>query len=178
MVSMIVIRSEPCKVAAIDQVNIMKILITSLALSCLLLVGCSAEQVANRGFSLPKGDLEQGKQVFLEMSCIECHTVAGDDLTGDQWAPQQSKAISVEIGGERTQIQTYGNLVSSVINPSHRIAKGYPSDEVTDPDGESKMRNYNDVMTVAELVDLVTFLKSRYTLKVPITDYPIYLHHG
>jgi hypothetical protein len=40
-------------------------------------------------------------------------------------------------------------------------------------DGASQMRNYNDVMTVAQLADLVTFLQSHYTL-VPYepTHYP------
>ena len=157
----------------------MKALFTLMIVASVLSLGaCSEATIDSRGFSLPEGDAEQGKMVFNEMRCIECHTVAGDDLTGEMWEHDQTRAISVQIGGERTQIQTYGNLVSSVINPSHRIARGYPLDEITAPDGESKMRNYNDVMTVAELVDLVTFLKSRYTLKVPVTDYPIYLHHG
>lgn len=157
----------------------MKSLILCLStIAMLSLTACTQEQVASRGFSLPEGNLEQGKQVFLEMQCMECHTIAGKDLEGEEWQSKQTKAISVQIGGERTQIQTYGNLVSSVINPSHRIARGYPLEEITGPDGQSKMRNYNDIMTITELIDLVTFLKSRYTLKVPVTEYPIYLHHG
>lgn len=156
-----------------------RILLTGSTIVLLALAACSGEQVASLGFSLPEGDFEEGKRVFLDMQCMECHTIVGDDLTGEEWQQRtQTKAISVQIGGERTQIHTYGNLVTSVINPSHRIAPGYPLDEVTGPDGQSKMRNYNDIMSITELIDLVTFLKSRYTLKVPVTDYPIYLHHG
>ena len=48
-------------------------------------------------------------------------------------------------------MQTYADLVTSIINPSHRIAKGYSKSEVMDGK-QSKMYNYNDVMRVSELV--------------------------
>jgi hypothetical protein len=38
--------------------------------------------------------------------------------------------------------------------------------------GESTMRNYNDVMSVQELIDLVEFLQSKYEIWVP--DYDTY----
>ena len=66
--------------------------------------------------------------------------------------------MSIALGGEVTRIQTYGELVTSIINPSHRLAEGYPVDTVS-VDGKSRMRNYNDVMTVTELTDLVMFLQ-------------------
>ena len=65
-------------------------------------------------------------------------------------------------------MKTYAELVTSVINPSHRIASGYSADELTDEAGDSKMRNYNDIMTVTDLIDLVAFLESHYEL----TGYP------
>ena len=68
-------------------------------------------------------------------------------------------------GGKVTSIKTYAELVTSVINPSHKIAKGYASSSVQRA-GTSLMRNYNDVMTVTELTDLVTFLQP------PLRAYP------
>ena len=82
--------------------------------------------------------------------------------------------MSIALGGEVERIDTYGELVTSIINPSHRLAKGYPIDAVS-VDGKSKMRNYNDVMTVTQLNDLVMFLQSKYKLhEYELTDYPMY----
>jgi sulfur-oxidizing protein SoxX len=57
-------------------------------------------------------------------------------------------------------------LLTSVINPSHKI---YPNlnPDVTTLDGQSKMPIFNDVMTVTELVDLVTFLQPYYKVLPP-----------
>lgn len=69
---------------------------------------------------------------------------------------------------------TWSWLVTSIINPSHRFAPGHPADAVQ-ADGQSAMTNYNDVMTVSQLVDLVTYLQTQYKLKeYELTDYPPY----
>lgn len=147
--------------------------VSVLLLMCLL-SACSQEQIANRGFSLPNGDAENGELLFVEYHCIQCHTLAGTDFVGDEWKLREDGGIAVQLGGESTQIQSYGDLVTSIINPSHRIAKGYSLDEVVE-DGVSKMEYYNQTMTVAELIDLVTFLKSKYVLKdYPATAYPLH----
>ena len=154
------------------------LLIFIMLLSSLMLSACDQEVVANRGFSLPEGDAENGQYVFVELRCIECHTLADTDLSEERWQGEDERDLSVMLGGESTRTQTYGDLVTSIINPSHRIAKGYEVDNVTDG-GESKMLNYNDVLTVNELIDLVTFLKSKYKLKsVPLTNYPYYIYPG
>ena len=70
----------------------------------------------------------------------------------------RTQLMTIAIGGMRTRIATYGELVTSVINPSHRVARRY-----RDETGDSPMRNYNEAMTVAELIDLVAFLQTQYT---------------
>jgi hypothetical protein len=116
--------------------------------------------------------------VFLELNCIECHVLEGTEFSNDEWRLKENKGIAVKLGGTTTRLQTYGDLVTSIINPSHRIAKGYPLEDVTE-NGESKMAYYNEVMTVAELIDLVEFLKSKYELKsYPETIYPYYGYPG
>lgn len=60
--------------------------------------------------------------------------------------------LSVKLGGKISGIKTYAELVTSVMNPSHKIAEGYPK-STFQVDGVSKMTNYNDVMTVSELAD-------------------------
>lgn len=71
--------------------------------------------------------------------------------------------MTVALGGQTPRVATYGELVTSIINPSHRLAKGY-SREAVSTDGVSKMRNYNDVMTIDELINLVAFLQAQYEL--------------
>ena len=74
-------------------------------------------------------------------------------------------------------MKTYGELVTSIINPSHKVSAKYAQEfSVTNPDGSSKMErfgfNYNYAMSVQELVDVVTFLQSEYKLVVPRNTYP------
>lgn len=154
-----------------------QLLISLLLIATGLSAGCDQEKIANRGFALPPGDTEQGQKVFIEKQCIACHTLAGAEFAGDEWNYNMKREINVTLGGEVTKLKTYGDLVTSVINPSHRIAKGYEEEDILDEQGKSKMRVYNDVMTVAELVDLVTFLQSQYELVLPpVMAYPHYVY--
>ena len=153
------------------------IYLSMLAVSALL-TGCSPMTATGQGFSLPDGDAENGQIVFIELRCIECHTLAGTDMSAEQWQLDSERELAVELGGETTRVKTYAELVTSIINPSHRIAKGYPREQLMIGD-ESRMSNYNDIMRVGELVDLVTFLKSKYELRsVPLTTYPYYIYPG
>jgi hypothetical protein len=115
------------------------------------------------GFRLPDGDPERGLAAFVELQCHGCHTIDGVDLefTG-------TGAVRVELGGQVGRVRTYGELVTSIINPSHRLAPGYDPDYVT-TGGESIMTlaNINAVMTVQQLIDVVAFLQDQYDVTPP-----------
>lgn len=137
---------------------------------------CGQSQDSDR-FSLPQGNAENGRMVFYELNCIRCHVLHGTEFNGDQERLLDNGGIAVSLGGETTRVKSYTDLVSSIINPSHRIANDNPA--YVTPDGQSKMAYYNEVMTVAELIDLVTFLKSQYQLSdYPATIYPYYYYPG
>jgi L-cysteine S-thiosulfotransferase len=141
------------------------------ATAALYLSACTQGPESPRGFSLPEGDPQAGEAVFVAYQCLACHTMQGfEDI---DIAPQLDK--KVPLGGEVSTIKTYAELVTSVINPSHKIAMGFKREGYTDEQGQSKMRNYNDVMTVTEMVNLVAFLQPRYKLR-PFnrTNYPQY----
>lgn len=143
-------------------------------LGALLVMGCHPAPQSGRGFTLPSGDVERGKAVFTELQCHACHQVDGVKFE----VAEDATDMAVQLGGKVNRIQTYGELVTSIINPSHKVAKGYVKEEVTkDDEGkESRMLNYNEVMTVQQLIDLVKFLQSHYELKpLEPTDYPVYL---
>jgi hypothetical protein len=132
-----------------------------------LLAGCG--QKSGLGFRLPDGDAKRGREAFIALRCNACHHVAGLDL------PQQGAgAADVALGGRTIHVKTYGELVTAIINPSHRIAPGYPENRVTTSDGQSLMAlaYLNDVMTVQQLIDLVAFLQSSYeVMPPPISPY-------
>ena len=46
-------------------------------------------------------------------------------------------------------------------HPSHTLVRAYATDVVAEA-GRSRMRDYNETLTVQQLVDLVAFLHSRY----------------
>lgn len=139
-----------------------------LILTSVLLVASSACELgpqSGRGLRLPEGDVDRGALAFAEIGCVQCHDIAGDPEPpgGDRPNP------IVLLGGKATQVATYGELVTSIINPSHRISQRYPREQVAD--GEvSKMENLNDRMTVAQLIDLTAFLQSKYE-RLPESEY-------
>ncbi|MCR8921304.1 cytochrome c [Dasania sp. GY-MA-18] len=135
-----------------------------------LLQGCGDPTKSGRGFTLPEGDVEKGQAAFLELHCNSCHAVVGRaDIPHVEDA-----AITVKLGGKVRIIQNYGQLVTSIINPSHRLAKGYPQ-AMVQTEGQSLMPNYNSVMTVQQLTDLVAFLQAQYEMDPVIqTRYPRY----
>jgi len=137
-----------------------RILALTLALILMLVGGACI----NPGFRLPTGDVERGKAAFLDLKCYACHTVSGMDFAvrGKEYA----KLRSVVLGGESRTLKTYGELVTSIVNPSHSLALGYPNELITQG-GQSAMTNFNDTLTVRQLSDLVAFLQSRYRLETP-----------
>ena len=130
----------------------------------LLISSCNSQA---RGFALPEGDIEKGKVTYKRLACIECHSIPNIEWKGGK------DNLKIHLGGEVTSLKTYGDLVTSVINPSHKVASFYNQKTSTEG-GLSNMKNYNEIMTVQELIDLVTFLQSEYQVISPPTHYPYY----
>ena len=131
--------------------------------------GCDRDPMSEKGFRLPDGDAMAGREAFLYMQCHQCHSIAGVDLPVIPMADPPF----VELGGAVTRVKTYGELVTAIINPSHKLADGYPEDLVSE-DGVSKMYVYNSYMTVQELIDIVMYLQPQYDLIVPEFHYRQY----
>ena len=130
----------------------------------LLISSCNKQA---RGFALPEGDIEKGKVTYKRLACNECHSVQNIEWKGGK------DNLKIPLGGEVTSLKSYGSLVTSVINPSHKVPWFY--DQETSTEGDlSKMMNYNEVMTVQELIDIVTFLQSEYDVIAPPRKYSPY----
>lgn len=145
-------------------------LLLTLLICCTLLTACSRGKDSPRGFSLPVGDPEAGKATFVSLQCNTCHSTNGIE----QLPVVAADTVSVPLGGDVSRIKTYAELVTSIINPSHRLAPGYHS-TMAAPGNLSPMRNYNDAMTVTQLINLVSYLQPLYQLRphMPST-YPVY----
>ncbi len=143
--------------------------LTLLLASLMALSGCDQDRaMSERGFRLPDGNAVTGRETFLYMHCNQCHTIKDEQLpTVAGFEP------FVELGGTLTRVKTYGELVTAIINPSHKLADGYPEDLVSE-DGVSKMYVYNGFMTVQELTDLVMFLQGQYEVAPPQFQYRVY----
>ena len=133
--------------------------LTALAVMALLLVGCYGGPRSGKGLYLPEGNIEKGQAAFVQLKCNECHRVQGVQMP----ALTSTVASNIVLGGEVTRIQTHGELVTAIINPSHGFAEGFNKESAKD--GKiSPMRDFNDQMTVQQLIDLVAFVQSRYEL--------------
>ena len=137
----------------------------------LLLASCDFGPNSGRGFSLPEGNVDKGRTTFVELECNACHSVGDIERVAGSEEPD----INVKLGGRATAIKTYGDLVTSVINPSHKTSRRYTHQNIATEGRELKMVAYNELMTVQQLVDLVTYLESNYEV-VPAnrTEYARY----
>ena len=132
--------------------------------AALCLSFCASPEKSPSGFRLPDGDVQAGQAAFLELQCNACHKVRGLDLPG----PVAEPPVPIALGGTVDYQPTDGRFVTSVINHSHKLARGYPKQSI-ESGGISRMADYSDVMTVRQLVDLVAFLHSRYEFVPPMT---------
>ena len=123
-----------------------------------LLPGCDSGPKASRGFRLPDGNVEKGKQAFLDLKCNTCHRVEGVELP-------PPTAFNLTLGGETMRVKTYGELVTSIINPSHVISEEYKVQLALAQ--RSPMPEFNRTMTVEQMIDLVAFLQPCYKMVAP-----------
>lgn len=137
----------------------------------LVMTACNFGPDSPKGFSLPVGDTAEGEKVFMQYQCLACHSLKGYE---DNLLIKEFDRL-IPLGGATSVVKTYAELVTSVINPSHKLApiSQHHDETQTNQDGSSKMRLFNDVMTVQELINLVAFLQSKYKVK-PIT----YTYYG
>lgn len=120
-------------------------------------------------FPILRGDTAQGQAAFVRLGCNQCHMVDGVDLP----AFAGTRPVTVELGGELMFAKTYGDLVTSIINPDHVISDRYLEQlPRTERRAVSSSPMYlNPEMKVTELIDIVAFLNSRYSLLPGYTEY-------
>jgi L-cysteine S-thiosulfotransferase len=133
----------------------------ALVFSAAALLACATGR--SSGIHLPQGDADRGRAAFVDLRCHVCHQIDGFDPPTPIMARTR-----VALGGQTARVKTYGDLVTSIANPSHRLARGYPPETVA-VDGVPLMSliYLNELMTVQQLVDLVAFLQTQYEVVPP-----------
>ena len=138
---------------------------TLVAIILMALPACTENGKPVKGFVLPKGDIPQGEQVFVDFNCHSCHTIPGVDFPDVEF----TAPFVLEIGGEVYRVKNYGELLTAVVNPDHIISPKYVNmlkkaerDAIISP-----MPYFGEEMTVAELIDLIEFLHAQYTRLQP-----------
>ena len=119
--------------------------------------------VSAPGFPIQEGNIDRGRQAFIDHRCHQCHSVSGVSL------PPLAGAgpVQLELGGEISAVMSYTDLMTSIINPNHVISERYREQVLLEggiPFESPMPMPHVDNMTVRQLIDLVTFLNSRYSL--------------
>ena len=136
-----------------------------------ILASCNFGPNSGRGFSLPQGSVDKGRTTFVELECNTCHSVGDiEHVTG-----REGPDIHVMLGGQVTAQKTYGDLMTSVINPAYRTSRRHVNRNNASEGDELRMVAFNETMTVQQLVDLVTYLESNYEVVPPTrNEYALY----
>ena len=129
------------------------------------LVGCGKSQPPVKGFVLPDGDIQRGQEVFASIGCRRCHSIAELELPPFDGPT----TLNITLGGQVHKVKTYGELLTSIVNPGHTVSPLYL--KTLDPkereSAQSPMPNFNKAINVSQLIDLTAFLHSRYELLSP-----------
>ena len=95
-----------------------------ISFALLFLTACDMGPKSSLGFTLPDGDIAMGEQSFIDFRCRDCHTISErPDLS--ERSDGNEALMAINLGGKAPRISTYGQLVTSIINPSHRATQEY-----------------------------------------------------
>ena len=128
------------------------------------LVPAGAED--SKGFRFPGGEVENGREAFIALNCIQCHTVAKTELPD----PKTPRRIELNLGGQLRFATNYEKLVVAMTNPRHVVAEQYRA-ILTRAEAaggiDPVMPDLTRDMSARQLMDLAAFLDSAYKAAVP-----------
>ena len=107
-------------------------------------------------FTLPPGNVVEGKQLFTELECYKCHEIKGEKFPA---VSEGDKGVGPELS-QMAGLHPAEFFAESIVNPNAVLEekdkeKGFLAD-----DGTSKMPSFSDVLTVQQVADLAAYLNS------------------
>jgi sulfur-oxidizing protein SoxX len=132
--------------------------------ACILasaLTGLFAAEPTNKGFRFPGGEAEAGREAFLKLNCVQCHTVAKGGLP-EMKAPRR---LEVSLGNTAGFVKKYEDIITAITNPKHVIAERYKA--ILAKNGqegsvEPLMPDLTKDMSARQLMDIVTYLDEAF----------------
>ncbi|HEY3516996.1 MAG TPA: c-type cytochrome [Gammaproteobacteria bacterium] len=111
----------------------------------------------------PLGNIQRGREAFVALECHACHRITDVEI------PQHPNpsSISVALGGHTPRIETFGDIITAIVNPSHRLARSYRAVAGRNEPSPMAAQFLNEVMTTQQLVDIAAFLRSQYDYVPP-----------
>lgn len=133
-----------------------RLILTGVAIVMLgaALGGCTRPRPA-AGFVVPPGNADEGRKAFAELQCYTCHRVEGENFPG----PIQEPAVN--IGGMVLRRPSADEVAQDIMVPGSHFSIAYPAKTMA-PTGRSEMPEYGKVVTIKQLSDLVSYIRSRY----------------
>lgn len=107
----------------------------------------------SKGFAVPEGDHEDGRDVYVEMKCFSCHKIEGEEFPV---LKENEGGVGPDLTGIGT-IQTPTYLFESIVSPT---AINVTGEGFLDEEGLSIMPEFHDTMTLRQLADVVAYLSS------------------
>lgn len=112
-----------------------------------------AENQTENEYYLPSGKAEAGREAFIRYRCHACHT-RGAETFPPVDRSVEGPNLALNLSGKES-----GQIATSILAPSHTIAYGYGEGTPEDTQ-KSPMPDFTSQMTVRELVDIVSYLRS------------------
>ena len=106
----------------------------------------------------PLGNVQRGREAFVALECHACHRIQDVQLIANASPP----STQVALGGHSPRIETYGDIITAIVNPSHRLARSYRVAVARGEPSPMAAEFLNDVMTTQQLVDIAAFLHTEY----------------
>lgn len=130
----------------------------TIVLAFTILSGCQAPNPPTRAgakaesaeFFLPAGDPEAGRKAFTDLRCNVCHRVMWGGLPVPT-APNQGPLLTTDHGAWSS-----ARLATAIIAPSHSLSPEWKNV----PGGVSPMGDYDNVMTIRQLSNIVAYIHS------------------
>ena len=106
---------------------------------------------------LPRGDVQAGRKAFQDLKCHVCHLVSGESGFAAPIAELRGPDLNAVL-----QLQETSDIAAAIIAPSHSLS--IRTSEAVKAQlakqGASPMGDFTRAMTVRQLADLLSYLRS------------------
>jgi hypothetical protein len=141
--------------------NILSFLFLSAIFFAPVFSGLHAADPAKKGFRFPGGDSVAGKETFVSLNCVQCHTVSKVSLP----EVKGSRRLELMLADEIRFVKSYEDIITAITNPKHVITEQYRAiltGAELKGSIEPLMPDLTKDMSARQLMDLVSFLDQAY----------------